>query len=397
MRRVVVTGIGICCDLGNGKEEVFTRLKAGKNGMRQLDNLDIEPLRRKYFGKSPIAEKMIEQPSDSERIEYMCMDVIEEALADSYLTKEDIEQIDDRFALSLATSLTGIQHIGKSLVYNNEKGDWLLHSRQLLNHIMMKVGVNGSCYLTSSACAAGTAGAGLGFDLIKNDEADIALVGGGDHLSMFSIFGFNTLNTLSKEVCKPFDLERDGINLGEGACFFIFEELEHALNRKADIYGEILGYGLGNDAYNMTSPDPKGIGAKAVMNMALKEGNVPEDEGLYINAHGTGTKVNDIMEIQAVSELGKEREIFLSSTKSMTGHCLGAAGSIELAFTIVSLMNQQTWPTIHSNLDIVEDNKILDYSKCPFNFKYALSNSFAFAGHAASILVKKYETFRGEV
>lgn len=389
-RRVVITGIGITCCLGEGKEEVRNRLDQEVIGLRKQPNFHIELIKDTYFGKCNFDDTNMEHYEEKEKIEHMAIHTIKEAIEDSLLSKTYIESLADRAGLSLSSSLAGIDHIMKAAEVNQHKGEWLINSRRFTNLIMNEAGIKGTCYTTSSACAAGTAGIGIGYDLICNDDLDLAVVGGVDNLSLFSIFGFYSLKTLCRDICKPFDKERSGINLGEGACFFILEELEHALARRANIYGEILGYGLANDAYHITSPDPEGYGAIAAMKMAINEANIDKNEKIYINAHGTATKANDSMEIEAIKKIWDNDLLFVSSSKSRTGHCLGAAGSIELAISLFSIKYNKFYPTLNSNLDILESYHILKKGENTNRIRYALSNSLAFAGNTASILISDF-------
>lgn len=386
-RRVVITGMGITCCLGENKEEVMNNLDRDISGLNKQTCFNIELLRELYFGKSKSEDIRLEKYEDKEKIEEMAIQTIWQALNDCNMDKAYIEKLSDRVGLSLSSSLAGIDHIIKSAEVSQNRGEWLVYSRRFMNLIMNEIGIKGTCYTTSSACAAGTSGVGIAFDLIRDNELDVAIVGGVDHLSLFSIFGFYALKSLSKEICKPFDNERDGINLGEGACFFILEELDHAIARQATIYGEILGYGLANDAYHMTTPDPNGYGAMLSMNMALDEANLDKNKWIYINAHGTGTKANDAMELDAIRKIWKSENVFVSSTKSRTGHCLGAAGSIELAIAIFSLKYHKVYSTINSKLNMLECNTIIQRDENNYEFQYALSNSYAFGGHTASILI----------
>lgn len=385
-RRVVISGIGLYSCLGTKLDEIGKKLECNKNTLNVGKFLKIEPFNKMYFGVGDIDDPEMSFYRNLEKIELIALKTIGSCLNDSRLTKEDICNMEDKVGLSLSTSLAGIDHIIKSVEVAENAGEWLVYCRRFINLIMSEIGIGGPCYTTSSACAAGTAGVGLGFDMIKSEEVDMCIVGGVDHLSLFSILGFNSLSTLSRGICRPFDLKRNGINLGEGACFFILEEFDHALLRNAPLYGEILGYGLANDAYSMTSPNPDGTAARYAMEMALREAKLKEDEHIYINAHGTGTMANDSMEIKAIREVWNDKRMLVSSTKSRTGHCLGAAGSIELAIALCSLIYKKQYLTFHSELDITENKEIFQgiETEC---FKYALSNSFAFAGHAASIVI----------
>ncbi len=390
-RRVVITGIGMLCSIGTNKIEVLNALISEKSGLKKSKQcIKYDELKDVKVGECEFNTKEFTDIQSLERLEIMAMKAIDEALIDSRLTIDDIEKKEDRAALSLSTSLAGSSQMLKTLEEPEISDLWSLHSRRFMSRIMNQYKVKGSCYTTSSACAAGTAGAGIGFDLVKNNEADIVIVGGTDHLSMFSVFGFYSLNTLSSDECKPFDVNRDGINIGEGSAFFIFEELECARNRGVDrFYGEVLGYGLANDAYHMTSPNPSGEGAYQVMKAALEDSGIGKEEVDYINAHGTGTKANDQMEISAINRLFQEN-VKVSSTKSRVGHCLGAAGSIEIGICLFAL-SKDIYPHTKNSYDFIEEGKkMLDRETSKKQVNCILSNSFAFAGNLASIVIKKF-------
>lgn len=389
-RRVVVTGIGILCSIGTNKKEVLNSLLEGTIGLKESSICKKNDELQDYkVGECDFFTHEMKDINSVERLELMAVQAIDEALIDSSLEVDEIEKKGDKVSLSISTSLAGSTQTLKSLIEKEKSGLWCLHSREFISRIMSKYKFKGSCYTTSSACAAGTAGAGIGYDLIKNDEADIVIVGGADHLSEFPLFGFHSLKSLSNDVCKPFDVNRDGINIGEASAFFVFEELGHALERGAkNYYGEIMGYALANDAYHMTSPNPSGEGAFYVMKDALKNSEVGIEDIDCINAHGTGTKANDKMEIKAIRKLFDENTC-VSSTKSRTGHCLGAAGSVELAICLLSLDANYFTSTLNSK-EIIEDAKnLLKRKDLDIEFKCILSNSFAFGGNLASIVIKR--------
>ncbi|MHB1391658.1 MAG: beta-ketoacyl-[acyl-carrier-protein] synthase family protein [Clostridia bacterium] len=386
-RRVVVTGIGILCTLGKDKTEVLNSLKKGDSGLKKSNICkpykELEDIK---VGECDFDSLEVENHNTLERVEHMMRKALDEALCDSGLTIDELEKKGSRVSLSLSTSLAGTEYILKSIKEEEKQGLWLLHSREFISRMMKDYKIKGSSYTTSSACAAGTAGAGIGYDLVKSDDADIALVGGADNLTMFSLFGFNALKSLSGDICKPFDQSRDGTNLGEGSSFIILEELEHAKKRNARCYGEIVGYGLANDAYHVTSPDPEGEGAYFSMEMAIKEAGISPEDVDYINAHGTGTVANDIMEIQSIRRLFGDNP-YVSSTKSRTGHCLGAAGSIEIGICLLALNSNLFLPTINSSVNIVEDWSPQIKKNSNKGIKTMASNSFAFAGNTASIII----------
>jgi len=208
----------------------------------------------------------------------------------------------------------------------------------------------------------------------------------------YSIYGFKSLDALSLSLAKPFSEERDGINLGEGCCVLILENQTYAQNRGATSYGEVVGYGLSNDAYHMTSPIPDGTGALSAMMQTTENKNISKDNSLYINAHGTGTKANDVMESKAIASFLSETELkcHISSTKSMTGHCLGAAGAVELGLSLIYQMSELKPITANSDERLLTE--LSSMNDQGFNYKYTLSNSFAFGGSNASILIKNLPT-----
>ena len=384
-RRAVITGIGMLCSVGRNKQEIITNL--------QEDKLNFgvwEEMPEVKIGKSDIADAPIDQLESLDRIERMAFNTIDEALDDANLLVDQLNN--ERVSLSFATSLYGVEQSFKGLKDAENRGLWYMYTRRSLTKIAQKYQIKGSTYTTSSACASGTAGAILGYDLIRNDEADIVIVGGTDYMSRLSLHGFNSLQALSGNICRPFDINRDGINIGEGSAFFIVEELEHAKRRGRKWYGEIIGGSLANDAYHMTSPNPTGEGANHAMKVAISEAEINAHQIDYINAHGTGTNANDGMELAAIEQLFNDEttvDTFVSSTKSRTGHCLGAAGSVELGFCLLAMSNNLQLKTLNTEETIEDKLGLLNNEGKSKKIEYALSNSFAFAGNIASIVIKK--------
>lgn len=397
-RRVVVTGVGVITANGIGKEAFFSNTINGVTGIKKCSSFDASKLRTPYVGE--IAADMPIQPrnpNDRGRFECIAEIAIHEMFEDSGISKEVVQAMGRKAYMSFATSLAineKIMGFVKERAEGHFESEWLTRSPNFLNLLKQKCGVKGGCYTTTSACAAGTTAAGIGFDLIKQGKAELVIVGGVDPLTEFSCTGFHSLKSLSESVCKPFDQKRDGINIGEGGAFFVFETLERAKKRGAKIYGEILGYGINNDAYHITSPDPDGFGACASMAMAIKHSGIEKQQVDYINAHGTGTKLNDEMETRALSKFfaDVDKKIEVSSNKSMIGHCLAAAGAIELAATLLSISFGKSMPNINltEQMETGDNQEYIVHSE-DRNYQYALSNSFAFAGNTASILVGKYQ------
>ena len=250
--------------------------------------------------------------------------------------------------------------------------------------------LTGSRATISTACSSSATSIGYGFDLIRSGVHEIVITGGGESLSELTFAGFNALRLMDPEYCRPFDKSRRGLSLGEGAAILILESYESAEHRGATMYAEVLGYATNSDAFHMTSPDPEAMGMSRVMTKALGTANVSIDQVDYINAHGTATKINDQMETKAIKRVFGEkgaRALAISSTKSMVGHCLGAAGAIEAVATVLALSEQVIPPTIH--LENSDPDCDLDY--VPNNsrtqeIRIALNNSFAFGGNNTSVL-----------
>lgn len=388
-KKVVITGIGIVSSIAMDKDGLLNAVINQETGIhesqicKKYDNL-------KYYkvAESDFTFSKPKEPSDLDRTELMSRRAIDDAINDSNLDLKNYKNL-TRVGLSFATSLAGSDNVINYYKTNEKDYEWLTTQRDYINRLVKDYSIKGPSYTTSSACASGTSAAGIAFDLVKNNEADIVITGGTDALSEFSLFGFYSLKNISSNICKPFDKDRDGINLGEASAFFIFEEYEHAKKRNARIYCEIAGYGLANDAYHNVAPDPEAKGAELSIKLALKEAQIHSTSINYINAHGTGTISNDSMEYKLIKRKFR-KNVYFSSTKSLTGHCLAAAGSIELAICIMSLYYQFYPKTYNSNLDIDENDDLstLDDSG---EIKYVLSNSFAFAGNISSLVLKKIE------
>lgn len=388
--KVVITGLGIVSDIGDSVINVIQSIQAEDYRMSFLPNEEkYQNIKKIKVGKVNDITSDITDTDSLDKSEIMAMIALDEALCDAKISKSDLLSLGGRAAFSLSTSVMGSDYLVEFEKEEQKDYSWIRRSKAFISRITRRYNILGGCYTTSSACASGTAGLGIAFDLIKNDEADVVICCGTDHLSDISIFGFNSLDSLSDDVCKPFDDQRDGINIGEGCAVLIIESYEHAKKTNKTIYGEIIGYGLANDCYHMTSPDPEGKGAFFSMNMAIKDAELNHETNLYINAHGTGTKANDSMESKAISRLMEEHQLtpHVSSTKSLTGHCLGAAGSIEAALSLLYAKMGNFPNTYNSNLAICPSHSE-DSQQIGDHFSYILSNSFAFGGNDASVLIK---------
>lgn len=267
-------------------------------------------------------------------------------------------------------------------------------------YISMTFKAKGPCISVSTACASSTNAIGEAFKMIQRGAADIMITGGCEaSITPLSLAGFCSMKALSerndspKEASRPFDKERDGFVMGEGAGILILEDFEHAVKRGAKIYGEVIGYGTTSDAYHITAPSPDAQGALMAMKFALSDGNLSPQELDYINAHGTSTKLNDEYETLAIKHLLKDyaKKVPISSTKSMTGHLLGAAGAVEVISCLMALNEGIIHPTInYTNFDEKCDLDYVPNTQRQADVKYAMSNSFGFGGHNASLVLKKY-------
>lgn len=385
--KVVITGIGINCCLGKNKQMIIDELRK-ENYFKMTSLAEFDDLGEMYCGINHNVEKEeVKTIFSMDKSEKMALHAMKEALEHVNLVLDN----NLRLAVSLATSIMGSDYL-ENYVKETENLYWILNSKACLRRVIQTMGISAPMYTTSSACASGTAGFGIAVDLIESGERDVVICCGTDHISAISIYGFKSLDALSLSLAKPFSEERDGINLGEGCCVLILENQTYAQNRGATSYGEVVGYGLSNDAYHMTSPIPDGTGALSAMMQTTENKNISKDNSLYINAHGTGTKANDVMESKAIASFLSETELkcHISSTKSMTGHCLGAAGAVELGLSLIYQMSELKPITTNSDERLLTE--LSSMNDQGFNYKYTLSNSFAFGGSNASILIKNLPT-----
>lgn len=389
-RRVVVTAIGIASPIGIGKSSFLENCKRGKIGISKCKVFSTEKLRTDYFGciDDDNLPYLPEKAEDESRAECISKLAANELLSEIGNFNKDLCNKETCFCFG---TLLGHTLHGLSWA-KTEDSDFLLHSYDFIYKVRDMFGIKGGSYTASSSCASGTTAAGMAFEFIRCGSYERAIIGGVDPISEISAYGFHSLKNLSTGICNPFDANRDGINIGEGSAFLLAETLESAKKRNAKIYGEIIGYGLNNDAYHITSPDPNGQGAYMSMKNALDDAGIKPNDIDYINAHGTGTVHNDIMECKAVSNLFGDNPPCLSSLKGQIGHCMGAGGALELAMLFLAMDNDLYMPEPSLKEKMPEGANIEIWSKAKkMKIKYALSNSFAFAGNTASIAVKKYD------
>ncbi len=410
MRRVVVTGLGAITPLGNTVEEYWNGLKNGKNGAGLITKFDTSEFATKFACevKDFDVEKYIDK-KEARRMDlfthYALASAIQ-AVEDSGLDleKEDLERI----GVVFGSGIGGMETFEKQHSVFLKSGPRrvspffipMLIADIAPGHISIKYGFKGPNYSVTSACATSTHAIGDAFILIQRGAADVMVSGGSEApIIPMSIAGFNSSRAISTwndrylEASRPFDKDRNGFVMGEGAGALILEEYEHAKKRGAKIYAEIIGIGMTADAYHITAPAPEGEGAFRSMREAIRDAGISTDDIDYINAHGTSTQLNDLNETKAIKRLFGEHayEMNVSSTKSMTGHLLGAAGAVEAIATVLALKEGVIPPTI--NLDNPDPECDLNYTPkeaVKKEIKYALSNTFGFGGHNATVVIKKF-------
>lgn len=411
-RRVVVTGLGAVTPIGIGVEEFWSNLLHGVNGVAPITKFDASNFETHFAAevKNFDPEKFIDKKSIKrmDPFTHYAIAASEMALEDSGLNISKIDR--ERFGVIFGSGIGGMEtNQQQHLNYFEAKSPRVISpffvtmmiSDIAAGQISIKYGLKGPNYATTSACATSSHAIADAFMLIQRGSADLMLCGGSEAaITEMSIGGFSAMKALSKwndrylEACRPFDKDRNGFVMGEGGGIILIEDFEHAVNRGANIYCEMIGIGLTADAYHVTAPAPGGEGAVRSMNEALRDGGISINDVDYINAHGTSTPYNDINETMAIKKVFGEHaySLVVSSTKSMTGHLLGAAGGVEAIATVLAIKNDIVPPTI--NLTNPDPECDLNYSPLkPTNriVKSAISNTFGFGGHNASLLFKKFE------
>ena len=410
-RRVVVTGLGLVTPLGTGVEKTWKALCEGASGIDRISRFD---------------------PSN---LETQCAGEVRDFDPEAFISKRDAKKMDLFIQYALASAVMAINDSGFAVTPENAQRVGVIvgvgigglpiiekFHRVLLEEgpdrispffipmiignmasgqISMRFGTLGPNSCTTTACSSGSHAIGDSFRIIQRGDADVMFAGGAEStITPLAIAGFNSMKALSKrnsepsKASRPFDKDRDGFVVAEGAGIVILESLDHAQGRKAHIYAEIIGYGANSDAYHMTAPSPGGEGAARCMDLALKDARVRPEEVDYINAHGTSTYYNDLYETQAIKKVfgSHAKKLAVSSTKSMTGHLLGAAGGVEAVFTVLALHHGIIPPTI--NYEFPDPECDLDYvpnTARKAEISVALSNSFGFGGANACLLFRRFK------
>ncbi|MEK4484867.1 beta-ketoacyl-ACP synthase II [Psychrobacillus sp. FSL H8-0484] len=407
-RRVVVTGVGAITPLGNDIETTWAGIKEGKSGVGMLTRLDASQFAAKVAAevKDFDIEKYIEK-KDARKMDRFT----HYALAASIMAVEDAnltitEELGLRTGVWIGSGIGGMETYEAQFRIFLEKGARrvspffvpMMIPDMAAGQVSIHFGAKAINSCTVTACASGTNSIGDAFKVIERGDADVMITGGAESpITHMSVAGFCsntalTLNTDPQKASRPFDANRDGFVIGEGAGILILEEYEHAVARGAKIYAEIVGYGSTGDAHHITAPAPEGEGAARAMQQAIEDAGISPEQVDYINAHGTSTPYNDQFETLAVKTVFAEHayNLAMSSTKSMTGHLLGAAGGIEAIFSVLALKEGILPPTINlENPDPICDLDYVPNIARKADIQYSMSNSLGFGGHNASILFKK--------
>ncbi len=419
MRRVVVTGLGLVTPLADGVEESWKRILDGQSGAGMIKQFDTERVTTKYACEVPLGDgsdgtfnpDAYMPAKDRRKVDTFIvfgMAAADQAIADSGWAPEDTESL-ERTGVLAGSGIGGLNSIANTAIQMHEKGPRRVSPffvpGALINlisgQIAIKHGFKGPNHAVVTACSTGAHAIGDAARLIKYGDADVMIAGGAEAtICEIGMAGFNACKALSTKgeadptkASRPYDADRDGFVMGEGAGMVVLEEYEHAKARGAKIYAEVKGYGLSGDAYHITAPSETGEGGERSMRMALKDAGLEPGQIDYINAHGTSTMA-DTIELGAVERLlGDAADgVTMSSTKSMTGHLLGAAGAIEAIFSILAIRDQVAPPTINLDNPAVETKiDLAPNAKVERKIDYALSNSFGFGGTNASVIFGKVD------
>ena len=411
MRRVVVTGLGTINPLGNTVESSWGALINSNSGISQISKFDVDGYPCTIAGNiddSLINDQIVSQRDQRKIDRFIALGLLaaHEALEDSGFNADDVSSL--RSGVMVGSGIGGLDTIYKnSSVLDNQgirKISPFFIPSSLINllsgHISIRYNLKGPNSSPVTACATGTHAIGDSFTLIKNGKADLMVCGGAEAaICPLGIAGFsaaralcNTFNDQPTKGSRPWDKDRSGFVMGEGAGVLILEDLEHAKKRNAKIYGEIKGYGMSGDAFHITKPSEDGNGGFRAMEMALKESGLSSDKIQYVNAHGTSTPVGDIIELRAVEKLlGLNKNLFMSSNKSAIGHLLGAAGAVEAVFSFKSLETKTLPPTLNlDNPEISTNINLIPHEAIMKSVDNIISNSFGFGGTNASLIFGNY-------
>ena len=410
-RRVVITGIGALTPIGKSAPEFWDGLVSGRSGARTITEFDTTNFPSNFAAMIPDYDPSEHfDRKEARRLDQVAQYALiasDEAIKDSNL---DLDAIDkDRVAVIVGTGIGGMKTFYEQSIAFHERGARgvspffipMLIPDIVAGQISIRYGFRGPNFCVVSACATGSHNIGSAYDTIRYGQADMAITGGSEApVTRIGISGFNAMKAMStrndspETASRPFDISRDGFVLGEGSGIFVLEELEAAKKRGAKIYGEIVGYGYSADAYHITAPDPKGGGVMLAMTNALKSSGIKPEDIDHINMHGTSTPLGDIAETNSIKKVFGDhaKKINLNSTKSMTGHTLGAAGAIESVAALLAIYHGLVPPTI--NLKDQDPECDLNYTAneaVARDVRYSMNNAFGFGGHNSSLVFKRFE------
>jgi len=409
-RRVVVTGLGLITALGLDLKESWNNLINGKSGASPVEHIDVSRLACQIACQikdfQPKEHMDFKAAKRMDRFAQLGVKSSRDAVADSGLVIDDSNS--GKVGVLVGSGVGGLETLENQHIRLIEKGADkvspflipMMIPNMAAAHVSITTGAKGPVSTTSTACAAGSNAIGDAFEIIKRGLADVMIAGGAEAaITPMGMSGFSNMNAMSsrnddpESASRPFDRDRDGFVMGEGSGMLILEELDRALNRGAKIYCEVFGYGMSGEAFHITALEESGTNVARCIGLCLKEGGIAKEEVNYINAHGTSTPLNDVIETTAIKKCFGDHayNLNVSSTKSMTGHCLGASGAVEAVASILALYNDTIPPTI--NLDNPDPACDLDYTakvKQEKEVNVALSNSMGFGGHNVTLGFKKY-------
>ena len=409
-RRVVVTGLGCITPIGNNKEDFWSSLLSGKSGAKPIEDFDVSKMSVKFSAsvKNFDTDKYFDSKELRKYDVFMQYGLAAgiDAIEDSQLTSSNVNS--NKIGVSIGSGIGGLPNIENTRMTYEKSGPRRISPffvpasiiNMISGNLSIKYGFKGPNLSIVTACTTGTHNIGEGLRQIQYNHADVMVCGGAEMAtSPLGVGGFAAARALStrnddpETASRPWDKDRDGFVLGDGAGVLVLEELEHAKKRNAKIYAEVIGYGMSADAYHMTLPSENGEGATRCMELAIKDANIKPKDIQYINAHGTSTPAGDVIEAKAIKSLFPDNNsLVVNSTKSMIGHLLGAAGGVEAIVTVLSIFNQKIHPTI--NLVNQDPSCNLDFCKegsRDYSIDAALSNSFGFGGTNGSLVFSKFE------
>ncbi len=399
LKRVVITGMGIFCSIGKNVEEFLQSLKSGRSGIGPIGLFDTSKYPSKigaeirdYRGEDFFSKRELKKIS---RTDQFALIAAEEAVKNSGIRSYLPEEVGICLGAGAGGMFEAEAYHREILLERKSRPSLLLPfiPSFTTNRVAERFRFSGPKVTVTTACSSSATSIGYGADLIRNGKAKAVLCGGSDALSELTFGGFNSLKAMDPSPCKPFDRRRAGMNLGEGAAILILEGLDEAKERGTEIYAEFLGYGIGGEAYHITAPEPAGVAESRIMVEAMEESGIKPSDVAYINAHGTGTPLNDKVETLSIKRVLGEGaySIPVSSIKSMVGHCLGSAGAIEAVASILSIIHRFIPCTLnHQEGDEDCDLDYVPVKSREMEVEVVLSNSFAFGGNCTTLVFGRY-------